>query len=112
MLRPRRIYRHHLTDWREHAKCDGQDTERWAVSNLPRNDRARQRAAAELCRGCPVELDCAIEAWNTDASDYVYAGLAGSTGGGTRPRRNFRTALSHKIGKLLRALEESEERAS
>ena len=98
----RTFYRHLVTDWVDQALCRGQDTEsQWLAGNLPKGAVERRRAAAKLCRGCPVQLDCAIEAWNTNSSHYVFAGLAaGSMGDDSHSR--FRSALHNKIKSLLR----------
>lgn len=49
-------------NWRDEAKCTGDDPARWEVANL--NPLNKHREAVELCRGCPVTVDCFLDARN------------------------------------------------
>ncbi|GAA1653799.1 WhiB family transcriptional regulator [Nocardia ninae] len=51
-----------VADWRTRGLCTqpGANPSAWYVENLPANNR--DAAAARLCAGCPVPVECASDA--------------------------------------------------
>lgn len=75
---------HADTDWITHAKCRDMDPEKFDLSNM--RDKygisnahevaaARERIAAELCEGCPVVAQCALDAAEPVSVGMVRAGV-------------------------------------
>ena len=60
-------------NWRYSAKCSGDDPARYELDNHRGMDR--QARARDLCRGCLVVKDCAIEALHPLAIGTVRAGV-------------------------------------
>jgi lambda repressor-like predicted transcriptional regulator len=57
-------------DWREQARCLGEDPERW----FPISGNTLDASAAQLCERCPVRVECARFA-KVAATDGVFAGF-------------------------------------
>lgn len=62
-------------DWRYYAKCSGDDPHKYELGDHKLTDKDRHERARELCRGCLVIKECAIEALNPPAIGTVRAGV-------------------------------------
>lgn len=66
---------HNIDDWRYYAKCSGDDPHKYELEDRSLTDNDRQERARELCRGCLVIKECAIEALHPPAVGTVRAGV-------------------------------------
>lgn len=64
-----------IDDWRYYAKCAGDDPHKYELENRKLTDNDKQERARELCRGCLVIKECAIEALHPPAVGTVRAGV-------------------------------------
>lgn len=80
-------------DWRYSAKCSGDDPTRYELDAHRHIDK--QARARDLCRGCLVVTECAIEALHPLAIGTVRAGIwiTGAAGNNYRLTRPARNAL-------------------
>lgn len=87
-------------NWRYSAKCAGDDPTRYELDNHRNMDNMdKQERARELCRGCLVITECAIEALHPLAIGTVRAGVwitgvAGSNYRVMKPARNALTLIA------------------
>lgn len=87
-------------NWRYSAKCAGDDPTRYELDPHKRMDKQareldKQARARDLCRGCPVVKECAIEALHPLAIGTVRAGvwITGVAGNNYRRMLPARNAL-------------------
>lgn len=80
-------------DWRYSAKCRGDDPTRYELDAHRHMDK--QARARDLCRGCSVVKECALEALYPLAVGTVRAGvwITGAAGSNYRRMRPARNAL-------------------
>lgn len=66
-----------MGEWRESAQCVGDDPDRYVLDHGPHfvEHTERQRVAAELCDGCPVRRECAIDALLRSDRGVVRGGI-------------------------------------
>lgn len=70
-----------MEDWREHAACNGMDTDLWfPVSETPKTQQQlRQiRIAKNTCKACPVRMDCLLYALTTSQRHGIWGGMTES----------------------------------
>jgi WhiB family redox-sensing transcriptional regulator len=66
-----------MTDWRDEAACSGdRDPDAWFAS--PATEPQRVARAMAVCRGCPVQNECAEFALEIDVVDGIWGGLNGA----------------------------------
>jgi hypothetical protein len=64
-------------DWREQAKCHGEDLRDWVTELMPsKNPRVRRLAAVGKCSGCPVFERCGLEVLQNKEHGVIQAGEA------------------------------------
>lgn len=86
--------------WHERAKCAGREPTKYevVVSTVPRVAREQDEYARNLCAGCPVVLDCALDALDYGDVGVIRAGLIlRHTSGGVKQDRLTRQKLNHAI---------------
>lgn len=76
--------------WWDYAACNGKPTEWWFPSD---REIKRIRAAKTICRGCPVRVDCLIDAVELDSE-----GVWGAT---TRQERVMMVSILGSKSALL-----------
>lgn len=86
--------------WHERAKCAGREPTKYevVVSKIPRVIREQDEYARNLCAGCPVVLDCALDALDYGDVGVIRAGLIlRHSSGGLKQDRLTRQKLNHAI---------------
>ncbi|RAV32366.1 WhiB family transcriptional regulator [Corynebacterium heidelbergense] len=78
------------TEWMDRAACHGVDAALIDASpTRGRNLGAIHRYAAELCRECPVQRECAADALATRAEGVIRAGVPVPERAGNKVRRRM-----------------------
>lgn len=91
--------------WHERAKCAGMEPTRYevVVSKIPKVIRQQDEYARNICAGCPVMLDCALDALDYGDVGVIRAGLVlRHTSGGLKQDRLTRQKLNHVIMRKAR----------